>query len=384
MAGRHENEKKLKLADQNSSEIRYLKEQVCNLKKEVHTLEKEAESLKEEKIPVQRKGETHLKQTDSRAHRPGSEIDRLKQVILQLEYENEKHKSHISTISGAKENALQRQSQAELNIKTLEEEIQRLRERLLKQEDDNYRLQKEISEVCKEKDNALSRLSKVAGAKLYHGNAAVTDLSDSNRPTKIAEKFSELYDNQWTDAFEELKNTYNTEEETIQVLLNILQEAYTFCMKAENYYETRIDEAVFTLTDVNTEETRRINGTNSSIQKALADLRLSMGNACSSIIGQMFLAKLPAILKKKLDVSVSPKTKLYARQCANLCWRMRIRLPPVFARFEFGKGTTFNTDILRKYTKTGGYLDFVVWPALYLHENGPVLSKGVAQPKHFP
>lgn len=67
------------------------------------------------------------------------------------------------------------------------------------------------------------RLSKVAGAKLTHGNAAITDLSDTDRPTKLAEKFSELYDNAWTDAFEELDNTFHNEEETIKVLLRIFQ-----------------------------------------------------------------------------------------------------------------------------------------------------------------
>lgn len=67
------------------------------------------------------------------------------------------------------------------------------------------------------------RLSKVAGAKLTHGNAAITDLSDTDRPTKLAEKFSELYDNAWTDAFEELDNTFQNEEETIKVLLRIFQ-----------------------------------------------------------------------------------------------------------------------------------------------------------------
>ena len=30
----------------------------------------------------------------------------------------------------------------------------------------------------------------------------ITDLSDPSRPTKIAEKMSELYENEWTDAFE--------------------------------------------------------------------------------------------------------------------------------------------------------------------------------------
>ncbi|XP_062589401.1 ankycorbin-like [Saccostrea cucullata] len=150
-----ENEKR-KLADQDSPEMQYLKEQVCNLKKEVNMLEKEAKRLHEEKIQDQRKGELGLKERDSQTRIAESEISRLKQVILQLENENIKHKSHISAISEAKENALHRQSQAELNMKTLTEEMQHMRERLLKQEDDNYRLQKELSEVCKEKDNALS------------------------------------------------------------------------------------------------------------------------------------------------------------------------------------------------------------------------------------
>lgn len=68
-----------------------------------------------------------------------------------------------------------------------------------------------------------NRLSRLAGARLTHGNAAITDLSDTDRPTKIAEKFSELYDNAWTDAFEELDSTYHNEKETINVLLKILQ-----------------------------------------------------------------------------------------------------------------------------------------------------------------
>lgn len=97
----------------------------------------------------------------------------------------------------------------------------------------------------------------------------------------------------------------------------------------------------------------------------------------------MVLSKLPSILKS-IDVAACPLTKLYARQCASLSWKMRIRDPPLFVRFEFRCGSTFNADVLKRYTKTGGYLDFLVWPTLYLHDNGPVLAKGVAQPKIAP
>ena len=65
------------------------------------------------------------------------------------------------------------------------------------------------------------RYSKLAGESLSMGNVNVTDLSDTNRPTKLAEQFSELYDNDWTDAFEEL--THLEEEGRIRLLIKILQ-----------------------------------------------------------------------------------------------------------------------------------------------------------------
>ena len=55
------------------------------------------------------------------------------------------------------------------------------------------------------------RLSSLDGDKLTKGNPAITDLGDPNRPMKLAEKYGELYDNEWTDALdstEEMKALY--------------------------------------------------------------------------------------------------------------------------------------------------------------------------------
>lgn len=68
------------------------------------------------------------------------------------------------------------------------------------------------------------RLSEVAGAKLTESNPYITDLSDPNRPEKIGEQFSELYDNLWTDVFEKLSGTCKlSERDSIQTLLQILE-----------------------------------------------------------------------------------------------------------------------------------------------------------------
>ena len=47
-------------------------------------------------------------------------------------------------------------------------------------------------------------------------------MGDPNRPTQLGEKFSELYDNEWTDAMEELGNS-GDEKGNISTLRNIVE-----------------------------------------------------------------------------------------------------------------------------------------------------------------
>ncbi|KAK3577656.1 hypothetical protein CHS0354_018280 [Potamilus streckersoni] len=75
----------------------------------------------------------------------------------------------------------------------------------------------------KERDKLLNRLSKLAEGRPTHDNTNITDLSDANRPTKLSEAYSELYDNECTDAFEELTLPHGFDEkDTIAKLLNII------------------------------------------------------------------------------------------------------------------------------------------------------------------
>lgn len=45
------------------------------------------------------------------------------------------------------------------------------------------------------------------------------------------------------------------------------------------------------------------------------------------------------------------------------------------------RGATFDTEKFRKYSSSGeDKFDYLVWPAMLLHQGGPLLAKGVAQP----
>lgn len=71
----------------------------------------------------------------------------------------------------------------------------------------------------------------MASAKLTDGNPNITDLSDiHNRPTKLAEQYSELYDNEWTDAYDVLNTKGMAEEKACRVLLE------TFCVRIMNVH----------------------------------------------------------------------------------------------------------------------------------------------------
>ena len=54
----------------------------------------------------------------------------------------------------------------------------------------------------------------MTGDKLALDNPNITDLSDPNRPTKVVEMMTELYDNEWTDAFEALQSCKKNSDST--------------------------------------------------------------------------------------------------------------------------------------------------------------------------
>lgn len=60
-----------------------------------------------------------------------------------------------------------------------------------------------------------------------HNNPNIADLSDKNRPTKIGERFEQLFDNEWSDAHEILKSTIS-EREIYIILIEVVKVIYLF------------------------------------------------------------------------------------------------------------------------------------------------------------
>ncbi|XP_052283557.1 uncharacterized protein LOC127880265 isoform X2 [Dreissena polymorpha] len=414
------------------------------------------------------------------------------------------------------------QTQLDKTIQYLKTENDRFdahKQSLLNTETDDRRLQRLTLEIDKlretltttlqEKDDLTIRLSKLASASLTNNNPNIADLNDPNRPTKLAEAFSELYDNEWTDAFEKLKD--DDEVKIVNSLLTMLQKAYRFSVSFSEHASDNIKEAstkfVFMIS-----EKKNVNSNNSdsTTAKSLDDKTITApdekcentitvetnsthlpkidfydtdtkaissqkntskdhahyneakqhhedvlvnesktdphysrssyakveklrghGNdkvvdhsECSSVTGSVKKVESEAeiatvtfnfeklqptekqhisdirrrILHNFKDQIISIISNAvvaemnlhdcensiftYVKACASICWEMRIHQPPVCLEFvDVDDQTPFNTTTYKHYTNGGSRMDYAVWPALYLYEGGPLLSKGVAQGK---
>ena len=73
--------------------------------------------------------------------------------------------------------------------------------------------------------------------------------------------------------------------------------------------------------------------------------------------------------------------EIYIKECIELCWLMAVQDPPLHMEWEYQEGDKFDPSKMRSYTHSGDLIDYVVWPMLYLYEDGPLLAKGVVQGK---
>ena len=301
---------------------------------------------------------------------PTSEDDSLlensqEQEMLLLRKDNIYYKEALSEAM-SKLDALEISSNDALSTyqkekRTLDNEVKRYKY-------DLERAMREIEDLRKSKDDALSRLSAMMGAKLRDNNPAITDLNDPNRPMKIGEQFSGVYENEWTDAFLNLNDMKSddgaciNEEEAIAILLNILREVN----------KKSIDES-----------DRQLLGLLQSDQGLPQEVTKSTKDAHKANA----VKHIPVIYKEIMCEDSQCKTVLkytshcqsYIEKCLKVCYFAAVQDPPMYLDFEPGEDT-YDRQVYKEYTQTGTKVKFLVWPALFLHKGGALISKGVLQP----
>ncbi|XP_053400625.1 myosin-9-like [Mercenaria mercenaria] len=312
-----------------------------------------------------------------------------------------------------------------------EDELENLRKDLeMNYKNDTKRLEDTIrdmkaslrdSETAKEK--LLTRLSSQTAAQVLDNNPNVSDLSDPNRPQKLGEQLSQVYDEQWTDATEALEKLEKNEEDILKTLLDLIVAIYKHCKEAAENQLSRIEEDLF-LPPLENASTNgpETNGTEHLKSPTTSKHSMSKDNensgarekdnpkrslSSSKVKGEK-LPEIPAEVRKgikeyrkkvtkqvwpviekevlsklrkndEFDEGVIEACMRYITKCVEICWLMRVQDPPVSLSWTVPEDKSFNGDVYRAYTKSGTHVEYVVWPTIYLYEDGPILMKGVAQ-----
>ncbi|XP_076070180.1 uncharacterized protein LOC143041920 isoform X4 [Mytilus galloprovincialis] len=390
-----ENEKEttLKRISEYEEELKTMESQknsALNRVKDFEQKLKAQESDKEDALKRVKDFELKLKAAETDKEDASKKVKASEQKLKTTESDKEnalkrmkESETKLNAIEKEKTSALKRVKDIEQKLKTAESEKGEALKKLTEYKAANVYLQREhtnalerITEAEKsvrllsqEKSDALTRLSDIMGTKLRDNNPAITDLNDPNRPMKLGDQFSELYENEWTDAYSEIsdcKNLNLSEIETIAVLLNILKEIYKICSED-------IEEQL-------SGHKKLVNGfSDDEIELFLKTAKDSVKTNAANYIPLLYRKIISSTSACELVAQYKDFSLQYIENCVKICYFAAVQNPPMVIDFE--PGQMFDKQSYREYTRSGNVVEYLVWPVLYLHKGGPILSKGVVQPK---
>ncbi|XP_060600428.1 uncharacterized protein LOC132753897 isoform X3 [Ruditapes philippinarum] len=264
-------------------------------------------------------------------------------------------------------------SQVEVLKADMEKEFNVKEDALKKQVTD---VQIEAGKEREAKEDAITRLSAIISNRVRDNNPDIVDLSDPNRPEKIAGMYSELYSNQWTDAYEVLESTFkNNENKIFQFLVDILKICFETCQEEG---EKELERLRSSVKHVEQELTTKHKTLQSDLMQRIKDERKL--SATGQVPDYNKISKLKKYFKSsKANDKVNmqqPDMKAYIKECLRICRLMVIQDPPMTLLF---KPDVAVINSFREYRNKGTRVDIVVWPALLLKEGGPMVSQGVVK-----
>ncbi|CAC5413506.1 unnamed protein product [Mytilus coruscus] len=311
---------------------------------------------------------------------------KIKDLIFSLEERDKKLKDVEIKFSQGKISNSSQESPLEEDYSMLKKEHSEQKMRVkdltcLLEERDRKLMQKdvEIKLLQENVSNSTKESTKTADGRVDISANTQSDLSDPNRPIKIAEKISEMFDYEWPKSFEALEDFGLEENECVNILLHFLTDTYEECGKIVSDLDHHLQQALIVPECVGDEEEASNQVVPAEILQTLKNFRLQLTENNLEILQKKLRSHLRKVRTNVTDEHITACAK-YVTDCIKYVWMIQIQDPQVYIEWDFPSGAKIEWDLFRSYTKTGDYIDFIVWPVIYVHKGGHLLCKGVVQP----
>ncbi|XP_052078858.1 uncharacterized protein LOC127716652 [Mytilus californianus] len=238
-----------------------------------------------------------------------------------------------------------------------------------------------------------SRLSGITSQQIADGEI-FTEIGDQNKPRQLGQRFSEVFEDTWSNAYEVLKpkkpeskkedEKEEMDEKTVDILQNVVKAIYEFCKKVADNQVNKLmigmTPPIFDPMNTKKEQKTEDKETIAKTEKMAQDYRKAVAPATLPILKQNVLTQelqgkvLPA------DISIGKELTEYVDNCVNLIWYMCMQQPPM--EIVWGKpGEKFNKEMFRFSGKKGTKFRLTVWPAVLYHKEGALAAPGYAVPE---
>lgn len=296
----------------------------------------------------------------------------------------------------SKDDASKALAQYNVAVKAAKEEKEQAYYRAIEKKDRELQSRnEEISKLRYQLEEVRLRLSKLAGDKMAADNPDLTDLSDPYRPTKLVELFKQVYDDDWSHAFEDLERTRLPERKIIGILEKILKDAELFCEKAaEQQIEGMVCDSMYMVENLirpkfkNNSNADPVTSTNAyelsnreekTIRTYINLLRKALARTSVTGLTQIFAN---CHLKNLVKPDITPCNGInnFVKKIIDLLWMMKIQEVQMVLLWP-KENDKFDKNMFTEYTRTGDIIEYTVWPGVLLFKNGSLMSKGVVQCK---
>ncbi|XP_062613486.1 uncharacterized protein LOC134275231 isoform X1 [Saccostrea cucullata] len=255
-----------------------------------------------------------------------------------------------------------------------------------------YSMQADLLKKTEEVEELSTRLTRFASQQLTEGDPNIADLSDVHRPTRLGEMYSQLFDDEWSEAFEALKPTTKEDEDeiypnTLTMLQKIVKVVFSFCkeksqeqlQKLENHIKGALQQDTAKMQH-STKKEKSKSPLHQVVERYAKQIRKAASKETAKLMAQVFIQQKLSELLPDEKTRQDERVVTYVSKCVELCWYMCMQDPPMELVFP-QKGDTMDKNLFSHHGRKGKVVDICVWAALLLHREGPVVCKGYVLPE---